>query len=336
MKTILLLILGGFILHDASAQAYVPVDYEQKKEYIEFEIDYYLVDQKDIASLNDKDKTRLKEMRTEKFVEHFINDENELTSIIRINDHQHAFADWMEGPEVIVIDKNGLMNYDKNGQKVRGVAHTPVYLDMLGDFQNDLSLDISFPDQQDLDQLHAMGFEIEDLGNGFIEIKRGQRSVIFNPDENFVQENLFHSNGDPLRQMQKHYMQLPNGEMTLERSKEITHLRLSSGVHAQHIILKLFSDQHLEQVYNRETLREEDRLKVIMNADQSLLKAGSEAFDQTLITAYIYNMNGRLVKEEQLQNGGDRWMNINDLPSGIYILKMSAEGKSLSSKFVKP
>ena len=207
---------------------------------------------------------------------------------------------------------------------------------MLKDFQNDLSLDIAFPSDRDLDQLHAMGFEIEHLGNGFTEIKRGQRSVIFNADEKFVQENFFHSNGDPLRQMQKHYMQLPNGEMTLERSKEITHLRLSSGVPAQHIILKLFSDQYLEQVYNKETLKEEDRLKVVMNADQSLLKTGSEAFGQTMINAYIYNMNGRLVKEEQLQNGGDTWMNINDLPSGIYILKVSAEGKNLSSKFVKP
>ena len=107
---------------------------------------------------------------------------------------------------------------------------------------------------------------------------------------------------------------------------------------AKHLkaLLKLFSDQYLEQVYNKETLKEEDRLKVVMNADQSLLKTGSEAFGQTMINAYIYNMNGRLVKEEQLQNGGDTWMNINDLPSGIYILKVSAEGKNLSSKFVKP
>ena len=335
MRSISLLLMGCLLSVYVTGQEYIPIDYEQKKEYIEFEIDYYLVAQEDLNKLNDKDKTRLKKIQTEKFVRQYLNADQELTSIIQINEQKNAFADWMESPEVILIDKNGISNYDKRGEKIRHVEHTPTYKEKLSDFQNDLSSEIIFPNREQLQFYRSKGFSVEYQQNGFIEIKRGQRSLIYKKSDGFIQENFFYEDGSPLREMKKHYMELPSGEKMLERSKETVYLELSSGVKAKHVKLKLYSDQSFENVYRRTEIKESEKLEVVTSTDQNKLRVLKHAFESKNTTALIFNMNGRLVLQERVNSNEISQLDISDLPSGVYILKVTAEGQSQTSKFVK-
>ena len=331
MKTLTLSFLFLFCIVQTHGQDLIPENFEQKREHVEFEIDYYLVAQEDLEKLNDQDKVRLKEIRTERKVQRFIDENENLSSLIQVRSQEQAFADWMDHPEIIYIDEEGISNYDLRGNRIRYVEHSPKYLELAAQFDKNLSENFALPTEEEIRILIRKGI-LREIGEDQYEIRNGNRKLIFDPIDHFIDEIQYDEEGEILHQLQRSYIELPNGEKYLEMSRERSDLLLSSGVRAQHIILKLYSDQYFESVYSDQRVIQKLKITTI---NEGSIQVQHKEFEGRPAEAYIFNSSGMLVHRQRMDSMGLSQVDIADLAPGIYILKVTSEGQALSSKFVK-
>ena len=312
-------------------------DYERKLTYTEFETDYYLIDQKDLDRISLIDKVKLKEVKSEKEYEKYINENDEHNTIIRHISSSGTYENWMEEPELVLIDKDAVSLYNFKGEIINKIAHAPKYLELAKDLRSDLLPVISFPNKEDLNEMARRGVEIEDLGNSFIQFSYNNHSVIFNEDQLYVELQDLNENGEVIHSIQRNYMQLPNGKIAIERIRESTKVTLQNEIEAEHVFLRIFSSYRYENVFSQADKKvSATSLNIILNSNQTSAKIKYTPFSkQNYSDMNIYNVSGRLMKSFKSDHSGSTELDISDLSPGVYILRLQSSEKTLSEKFIK-
>lgn len=319
------------------AQDLAPIDYEQRLSYTEFETEYYLVDQKDLDNISLPDKVKLKELKYEREYDKFINEDAERTTIIKHISSEGVYEDWMEEPEIVFIDKDAVSLYSFKGVEINRIEHTPTYLKLAESNGNDLLPIYNVPNREQLEKMQKAGMQIVELGNNFTQITYKSKQITFNEDLLFVDVSDLNENGDVMHSIKTTYMQLPDGELVIERTRESTVAELENNISAKHVFLRLYSNYRYEDVYHKtEESVEAQILKVSSNSDQSKMFISYTPFSESNVSRVdIYNISGRLVKSKKIDNSGANELSIQDLDPGVYIINLQSSGKSLSEKFIK-
>lgn len=311
-------------------------DYEQRLSYTEFETEYYVIDQKDLDNIALSDKVKLKEMKYEREFDQLMNNNEERTTIISQVASSGVYEDWMEKPEIILIDKDGVSLYSFEGKRVNKIDHAPTYLELAEKSSTDLLPTFVIPSREQLLKMQNAGMEIEQLENDFIQITFKSKQVIYNPDLLYLERNDLNENGEVMHSIKTEFMQLPSGELVFERVRESTVESLKNNIRAEHVFVRLFSDYKLEDRSKKISVNNEKNLSVISNIDQSKAILKYTPFsngNSSLVT--IYNTTGRVVKTIQVENSGINEVDINDLSKGVYIIHIQSGGKTVAEKFVK-
>ncbi len=331
--TLCLMLLSTIVF----SQQIEPQDYERKLTYTEFETDYYLIDQNDLDRVSIMDKVKLKELKYEKEYEKFINENDERTTIIRHISSEGTYEDWMNEPEIVVIDKEGVSLYSNKGARINQIDHAPKYLELAKNIGSDLLPVIAFPSREDINNMKKRGMRVEELGNNFIQVSFNYQQIIFNEDLLSIEINDLNENGEIMHRLNRVFMQLPGGEIVCERIRESTIEILSNDVRAEHVFLRYFSNYRIENTYSKFPKASANQsLKVVLNSNQSSAKIEYEPFSKlnsTNIT--IYSIGGRAIKTIYTDHSGKTQMDITDLAPGVYIMRIQSSGKTLSEKFVK-
>ena len=319
------------------SQDLAPLDYEQRLSYTEFETDYYLVDNKDIDQLSMIDKVKLKEIKYEREYDKFINDNAERTTIIKHISTEGIYKDWMTEVEVVLIDKDGISEYTNEGRLVNHIEHTKKYLELNKGLGKNLLPVFTIPSQEELNVLEKNGFEIMDFQNGFIQISFQNGQLTYNEELQFVEQIKKDDDGNVIHSLQSTYMKLPNGELVYERIRESYVEDFQNGIKAEHVFLRLYSNYRVESTYARKPIYGDSQvLKLKSNSDHSKITLEYEVFStNSNVEIIIYNLNGSVVKRIHTDNSGLNEIDINDLDSGVYIIRLNTSGKTLNEKFIK-
>ena len=312
-------------------------DYEQRLSYTEFETEYYVIDQKDLNNVALSDKVKLKEMKYEREFDQLMNNNEERTTIISQVATEGVYEDWMEKPEVILIDKDGVSLYSFEGKRVNRIEHTPTYLELAEKASTDLLPTFIIPTREQLLKMENAGMEIMELENGFIQITFKSKQVIYNPDLLYLEKNDLNENGEVMHSIKTEFMQLPGGEIVFERVRESTVEDLKNNIKSEHVFVRLFSDYKLEdRSKKKNSAINEKHLSVISNVDQTKALLKYTPFSNgSSSTVTFYNTTGRVVKTIQVENSGLNEVDINDLSKGVYIIHIQSAGKTVAEKFVK-
>lgn len=339
MKNKITILVFSFFLFSSliQAQQLEPLDYERKLSYTEFETDYYLINQEDLDRVSLVDKVKLKEIKFEREYEKYINENDERTTIIKHISSENIYEDWMEEPEVIFIDKNAVALYTHDGEMVNRIEHAPEYLKLADNLGSDLLPSFIVPSRDDLIAMESMGFIVEELEGDYIKITISDHQLIYNEELLYLEQISLDPNGDVNHSLQVHFMQLPNGDLVHERVRESQIIDFENNVKAEHVFLKLFSNYRIENTYSKsQSLNTSLSLNVRTDVNQSKAILEYTPFSKESSSEIsIYNISGRRVKMVHSDNSGNNEISINDLPPGIYILRIQVSGKVLSEKFVK-
>jgi hypothetical protein len=312
-------------------------DYEQKLSYTEFETDYYILDQKDLANVSLPDKVKFKEIKYEREYEKYLNEYDERTTIIKHISSANIYEDWMVEPEVVLIDKDGvaLLNFD--GKELNRIEHTPVYLKMVPEQENGLFPRYAVPDAQHLHKMKEAGFDVVDLGNGFIQITNQSIQNIFNEEKLYVERNMLNEEGEVMYSLKTEFMQLPNGAYVFQKIRESKIEILDNNVRAEHVFLRLFSDYEFEDRSPLAPVQmQNESMTIRFNSDQSLAILEYTPFSKKASSAFsIFTTTGRLVKSYSIENSGQNQINISDLSPGVYIIRIQNDDKTIAEKFIK-
>ena len=155
----------------SNAQDLAPLEFEQKLSYTEFEIDYYLINQDELNRISLADKVKLKELKSEKEYDAFINGNNDRTTIITHISSEGTYEEWMEEPEVVLIDKDGVGLHSYDGKMIKRIEHSPHYLDMAKNLGSDLLPIFTIPTRDEKLQMQEAGFDVVELDNNTISIR---------------------------------------------------------------------------------------------------------------------------------------------------------------------
>lgn len=312
-------------------------EYEQRLQYTEFETEYYVLNEKDLDNVALSDKVKLKELKYEREFDQLMNQEEERTTIITQVNSEGVFEDWMEEPERILIDKDGVSLYSFKGKRINRIEHAPAYLELAKNESKDLLPTFIIPSREQLMKMENAGMEIVELENNFIQITFKSKQVIYNPDLLYMEKNDLNENGDVMHSIKTEFMQLPSGELVFERVRESTVESLKNNIRAEHVFVRLFSDYKLEdRSIKKKSVQNDKHLSIISNVDQSKALLKYTPFsDGSSSTLTIYNTTGRVVKSIQIENSGINEVDINDLSKGVYIIHIQSGGKTVAEKFVK-
>jgi len=312
-------------------------DYEQKLSYTEFESDYYMMDQKVLPDIALSDKVKLKELKYEREFEQYINAENERTTIIKHISTENVYEDWMDEPETILIDKKGVALYSKEGKKLNRIEHTPTYLELAKNASLDLLPTFNVPSQEQLQRMSEMGIQVVELEDNFIQVTNQSIQMIFNEELLYLEKNELNEAGEVMHSMKTSFMEMPSGELVIERIRESSIVMLKNNIKAEHVSLRLFSNYRYDNRYQDENqLKKQQELTIGINQSQSLAVVEYQPFGaEKTSTISIYSTNGRLINAFQIENNGVARLQINDLSPGVYIIQIQSSGKKITEKFVK-
>jgi len=319
------------------SQDLAPLDYEQRLSYTEFETEYYLVDQKDLDNISLPDKVKLKELKYEREYDKFINDNAERTTIIKHISTEGVYEDWMEEPEIVFIDKDAVSLYSFKGVEINRIEHTPTYLKLAESNGHDLLRIYNVPNREQMEKMQKAGMQIVELGNNFTQITFKSKQITYNEDLLYMEVSDLNEAGNVMHSIKSTYMQLPDGDLVIERTRESTVVELENNISAEHVFLRLYSNYRYEDVYYKtEESVEAQILKVSSNSDQSKMFISYTPFSESSVSRVdIYNISGRLVRSISVDNSGANELSIQDLDPGVYIINLQSSGKSLSEKFIK-
>lgn len=328
-----------FILLSSIALAQIPepTDFEQKLSYTEFETDYYLVNEKDIENLSMLDKVKMKELKSEKEFTKYINSNDERTTIVKHVSSENTYRDWMDKPEILLIDKNGVSQLTYSGEIVSFIEHTPKYLEMSKNLGGDILPVFTIPTREQKLIMKDNGLEIIDLDEGFTLIKSQNGEMIYNEELLYLEENQLNEDGEIIRSRKVNFMQLPDGELVYQRIRESQSIELENEIIAEHVFLRLFSNYRYENIYSKnEDVKNDHKIALSLNSDQSSAIVNYEPFTQSeTLNFTLYSMSGRIIQSFKSDNNGRNTMDTSDLPPGIYILLLESNGKTISEKFIK-
>jgi hypothetical protein len=320
-----------------SSQGLQVPDYEEKLTYTEFETDYYVLDQKDLDKVSLADKVKFKEIKYEREYEKYLNDLNHRTTIIRHISSENIYEDWMIEPEIVLIDKDGVALLSSDGRELNRIEHTPVYLKMLPEHENGLFPRYEVPNAQQLRQMKEAGFEVVDLGDGFIQITNQSVQNIFNEEKLYIERNKLNQDGEVMYSLKTEFMRLPDGALVIQKIRESKVVTLNNNIRAEHVYLRLYSNYEFEDknvIVSSETSKEE--LNIHLNSDHSQVVLDYEPLSKNVTSYYtIYSTNGRLMKAYSIENSGINQIDISDLIPGVYIIRVQNGDKTIAKKFIK-
>ena len=338
IKNLSLLTLG-LMVYSASlySQGIELTDYEQKLSYTEFETDYYLIDQKDIADVSLRDKVKFKEIKFEREYEKYLDANDERTTIIKHITSENIYEDWMIEPEVVRIDKNGVALLTFDGKELNRIEHTPIYLKMVPEVENGLFPRFEVPGPNHLMQMKEAGFDVLDLGDGFIQITNQSVQNIFNEDKLYIERNKLNEDGEVMYSLKTEFMQLPSGAYVLQKVRESKIETLDNNVRAEHVFLRLYSDYQFEDRNAIAPVQmQNESFTIHLTNDQSLAILDYTPFSKNPVSSItIYSTTGRLVKAYSIENSGKNQINISDLSPGVYIIRIQNGNKTIAEKFIK-
>lgn len=338
IKTLILLTLG-FMVYTTTlfSQDLVVDDYERKLSYTEFESDYYVLDQSDLPDVALSDKVKLKELQYERSYEKYMDANNERTTIIKHISTEDVYEDWMDEPEIILIDKDGVALYSNEGKQLNRIEHTPTYLDLAKYASDDLLPTFVVPNSDQIRKMIEHGIQVVELEDNFIQITNQSVQMIFNEDLLYIEQNELNEEGKVMHSLKTSFMELPSGEIVFERIRESTVVMLKNNIEAEHVSLRLFSDYRYDNRFGEKpSLKKKEEVEITSNQDQSLAIIKYKPFGTSKSSEiYIYSTNGRLIKAFHVQNSGNAELDINDLAPGVYIIQIQSSGKRMAEKFIK-
>jgi hypothetical protein len=331
--TFCLILIGTVVF----SQEFEPQDYAQKLSYTEFETDYYLIDQKDLERVSQIDKVKLKEIKWERDFEKYINEEEERTTIIKHISNEGSLEDWMEEPQVVLIDKDGISHYSHRGEKLNRINHAPKYLELAKNTGSDLLPIYPFPGKDQIEKMKKAGLNVEELNNNFIEISFPYQDILYNENQLFVEISDKNEKGEIMHSTQRSYIQLANGEFVLERIRESRIEMFENDVKAEHVFLRIFTNYRYENSYAQFSGQEIDQsMKISLNADGSKAKVEYQPFStKNRSELMIFNVSGHVLKSLHSDHSGTVQIDLSDLSPGVYIMRIQSDGRTLSEKFVK-
>jgi len=327
-----------FITFSLFGQLTEVTDYEKKLSYTEFETAFYSVDEDDLDNISLMDMVKMKELMYEREFEKTINAKGERTTIIKQISSKNVYEDWMDKPEVLVIDKDAVTLYTFRGVEVKRIPHAPKYLKLAEESPNDLLPQFSIPTREDLAKMEEMGMQVEIMNNGLIKITYRGSQMIYNEKFLYNETNKLNEKGEVMHSIKINYMELPGGEMVIKRKREITVVELDNNIKATHVIDRFYSDYIYEDVT---IIASADKnggqildIKTIANNSQIIV--GYKIFtDNNSVHVTIYNISGKIVRKESVENSGQNQISIENLTPGIYIININSDGKTLNGKFIK-
>lgn len=320
-----------------SQQMQVP-DYEQRLSYTEFETDYYIIDKMDLDNISLEDKVKLKELKSEREYEKYLNKDEEFTTVIKHIATENIYEEWMEEPEVILIDKDGVSLFSFDGKRINRIEHAPEFLELAKNTGTNLLPNFNFPRDEDLRMMGDVGMQIEELEDNFIKITFKSKQIIYNEELLYIEKNDLNENGDVMHSMKTEYMQMPSGEFVFSRIRESTIEDFDNNIKAEHVFLRLFSNYLYEDSRWEDAIpvREVAELTLTTNVGQTTAILNYEPFSESKIsTITIFSTSGRVVKAYQAENSGRNEIDINGLAPGVYIFRVESSGRSIGEKFIK-
>jgi hypothetical protein len=327
----------AFITFSLFGQLTEVTDYEKKLSYTEFETVYYSVAKDDLDNISLPDMVKMKELMYEREFEKTINAKGEHKTIIKHLSTKNVYEEWMDEPEVIVIDKDAGTLYTFRGDQVKRIPHAPKYLKLAQKVPNDLLPQFTMPTKEDLDAMIEAGIKVEYMNNGSTKITFGGSQSIYNEKLLYNETNDLNEKGELVHSIRIHYMELPGGELVIKRKRETTVVELDNNIKAEHVFDRLYSDYVYEDITNDaadEIGVQILDIKSITNNSQIIV--GYNIFtNSNNVHIIIYSISGKIVRKETLENSGHNQISIQNLTPGIYIINIQSEGKTLNGKFIK-
>jgi len=326
-----------FITITAFGQLIEPNDYVKKLSYTEFETEFYSVDKSDLDNISLPDMAKMKERIYEREYDQFINKDQERTTIIKHISSQNIYEDWMEKPEILVVDKDAVSSYNFRGKPVNRIEHSPKYLKQADNIGTDLSPFFKEPTTEQLGELEKMGANIEHMRSGFTKITFKGIQKIYNVQLLYNETKNLNEKGEVMHSIKINYMELPGGELVIERRRESTVVELDNNIKAKHINNRLYSNySYQDATYTDNQFEDHQVLGIESISNNSFINIRYNIFsDNNNMHVIIYNISGRIVRTETAENSGLNQISIQDLTPGIYIINIKSDGKTLNGKFIK-
>ena len=82
----------------------------------------------------------------------------------------NVYEDWMDEPEIILIDKDGVALYSNEGKQLNRIEHTPTYLDLAKYASDDLLPTFVVPIANQIRKMIEHGIQVVEMEDNFIQI----------------------------------------------------------------------------------------------------------------------------------------------------------------------
>ncbi len=344
-KMIHLGIISFFIIFsykDTKCQSNPPNQYEMQISYTETEDVSQSVE--DLSALKPWEVLKLKTRSKENQYHKYLLGDGSRYTIIEHKKAENIYPKWAKRPTKTVIDKNGTHIYDKNEKILKSITHSQKYKELSEILSTEMFPTFNTITDQRIRELKSKGANIEKYQDGSFKVITQKNTIYINPNLLYFERIKKNDNGKIISHETKSYIELQPGYIVPERFTKIIYTKTKTSKVCKEIFQnKLFTNYSIIDNRNGKkvninkdeiNINNKYKLSIIPNPAKSVITIESNFFDKhnDNYTISIYNNYGQLKYNKIINN---KTINISNLKSGIYIIKLSNNKQTIQSKFVK-
>ena len=320
-------------------------DYLTKHSYTEEMKTFYLVE--DISSLTKLDKLKIIPKSQTKRYEKYLNENNEIITVVQFMDSENIYEDWMTIPHKIIVDTEGVTSFSESGEVLSASPHSDEYLSN-NQSETEKSLFVNLPDlitEEQISNFENQGFIVYTDNNGTTSISGDGIELQFNPSDQST-EKIITKDGGLVHTERKIYKTLVSGEQVVDTLITKDYLTFYNGVCAEKITIKVNTEHEVftntgEQrssiVKSQNNLSDPLSFQIfpIPVGDILTISARSAVPPRSWFSISIFDTNGRNLLSEKKQNPFPYRISTDQLPSGTYMIKIEGKEVSWIERFIK-
>ncbi len=327
----------------AQTSSLVEPDYNSKHSYTEEMKTFYIVE--DVFSVAELDKLKLIPKSQTKRYDKYLNEDNEITTIVHFLDSENIYQDWMTVPHKIIVDAEGVTSFSAENIVISAAPHGDEYPNSQNGVEK--SLFVTLPAALNEDQISSIedqGFNVNAYTNGTATISKDGIEIHSNPTEKST-EKVISKDGALIYSEKRFYQTLSSGEHVLEKKITRNYLTLYNGVCAEKVTVKTNSEHEVNIKAEEKSASPETKsnpsesisfqIFPVPVGDLLTISAKADSSPRSWFTISIFDTSGRSVFTEQEQNPFPYNISTNQLPGGTYIIKIEGKKASWTERFIK-
>lgn len=300
----------------------------------------------DISNITELDKLKLIPKSETNRIDKYLNEDNEIVTVIQLLDSENIYEDWMTKPHKIVIDAEGATTFSESGAILSASPHSEDY--PTTQYAVEKSLFVTLPtaiSEEQKSNIENQGFIVYTNVNGTTSITKDGIEIHYNPNAKSM-EKIISIDGALVYSEKRTYKTLTSGEQVLERVTSKDYVTFNNGACAEKVTVKINTEHEVaikaEQKSSADFVAQNNQYKPLSFqvfpvpvGDLLTISAKSEVAARSWFSIAIFDTNGRKVFMEHEQNPFPYNISTGQLPKGTYIIKIKGKKTSWTERFIK-